>query len=419
MTAPIQLTAGEEAILAAYNAKAQSLPGNAETVRARDAAVHALKTNGLPTRKVEAWHYTDLRRLLKAMPHGQGNAIAEVDPILPGAAIFAVDNGVAQPAPAIAGVNTEQVSDALRADVGAYVPAFNGDDDAIGQLNAAFVSGGYRIAVADGQELDQAIEIQTRTGDTQAHTAHSVTIGANATATMVERCLTKGDAMLSAVTTINVKEGATLNWIIVQEDDLSATRLAKLTFEIAEGATVNLFVANFGGKLIRQEVHAACAGENAHLNFRAINMIGDETHCDVTLVLDHSVPNTTSEETVRNVVTGKGQAVFQGQIRVAQIAQKTDAQMAANTLLLSDEAGVSVKPELEIFADDVICAHGATVAEIDEAHLFYLKARGISDKAARGLLVKAFVAELVEELEDEPLVEVLEARIDNWLEAHG
>ncbi|MEO1379699.1 MAG: SufD family Fe-S cluster assembly protein, partial [Pseudomonadota bacterium] len=119
------------------------------------------------------------------------------------------------------------------------------------------------------------------------------------------------------------------------------------------------------------------------------------------------------------VVTGNGQAVFQGQIRVAQIAQKTDAQMAANTLLLSDEAGVSVKPELEIFADDVICAHGATVAEIDENHLFYLMARGISEKTARGLLVEAFVDELVEELENEQLVEALEDRISNWLEAHG
>ena len=147
-----------------------------------------------------------------------------------------------------------------------------------------------------------------------------------------------------------------------------------------------------------------------------------QVHQDISqglLELDHLVANTTSTETVRNVVTGKAQGVFQGQIRVAQPAQKTDAQMACNTLLLSDHGGFSTKPELEIFADDVVCAHGATVAEIDHDHLFYLMARGISEKTARGLLIEAFVDEIVEELEDEAMIEVLEARIADWLERHG
>ncbi|MEO1747774.1 MAG: Fe-S cluster assembly protein SufD, partial [Pseudomonadota bacterium] len=311
------------------------------------------------------------------------------------------------------------IADALGADVGGFVPEFFGNDDAIGQINAAFVSGGYRLTVSDATELATPIEIQTHTSGAHAHSSHVVAIGAQTSATFVDRSVSAADAMSTSVTTITVKEGATVDWIIVQEEGDDASRLSKLVFDIAESATVNLFIANFGGKLVRQEVHARCAGENSHLNFRAINMVSDDTHCDITLVLDHLVPNTTSEETVRSVVTGNGQAVFQGQIRVAQIAQKTDAQMAANTLLLSDEAGVSVKPELEIFADDVICAHGATVAEIDENHLFYLMARGISEKTARGLLVEAFVDELVEELENEKLVEALENRISSWLEAHG
>jgi Fe-S cluster assembly protein SufD len=104
---------------------------------------------------------------------------------------------------------------------------------------------------------------------------------------------------------------------------------------------------------------------------------------------------------------------------VHQIAQKTDAQMACNTLLLSDDAGFSAKPELEIFADDVICAHGATVAELDEDHLFYLRARGITERTARALLVEAFVDEAIEEIDNEPLVEALETRIGAWLEANG
>ena len=134
---------------------------------------------------------------------------------------------------------------------------------------------------------------------------------------------------------------------------------------------------------------------------------------------DHLAPDTVSTETFRNVVTGKANGVFQGQIRVAKIAQKTDAKMACNTLLLSDEGGFSSKPELEIFADDVACGHGATVTDIEEDHLFYLMARGIDEKTARGLLVKAFVAEVIEELEDETVIEALEARLVDWFAEHG
>jgi len=136
-------------------------------------------------------------------------------------------------------------------------------------------------------------------------------------------------------------------------------------------------------------------------------------------VLDHAVPNTTSRELIRNIVTGRAHGVFQGRINVHQIAQKTDAKMACNTLLLSDDGEFSTKPELEIFADDVACGHGATVTEIDKNHLFYLMARGIDEKTARGLLVKAFLAEVIEELEVEPVVEALERRLDDWFAAHG
>ena len=111
--------------------------------------------------------------------------------------------------------------------------------------------------------------------------------------------------------------------------------------------------------------------------------------------------------------------MFQGRINVRQIAQKTDAKMMTRALLLSDEAEADNKPELEIFADDVVCGHGATVTEIDRNHLFYLMARGIDEKTARGLLVKAFLAEVIEEMDDEPIVEALEKLLDNWFATHG
>ena len=176
---------------------------------------------------------------------------------------------------------------------------------------------------------------------------------------------------------------------------------------------------NAGGKLVRQEVKVSVNGEDANLAIRGVNLVGDNAHIDVTTVLEHNVPNTNAEELFRNVVAGDGHGIFQGQIKVAQIAQKTDAQMACNTLLLTDDGDFSAKPELEIFADDVICAHGATVTDIDEEHLFYMRARGIGEKEARALLIKAFVDEVVEELDaDEALEEVFVGIIDSWLDVN-
>src|SRR5690606_38101954 len=188
---------------------------------------------------------------------------------------------------------------------------------------------------------------------------------------------------------------------------------------IGKDAQLTLFIMNAGGKLVRQEVRVLTKGEGSDFKLRGVNLLAGETHCDVTMVLDHSEPHTTSTEVIRNVITDRAQGVFQGRINVHQYAQKTDAKMACNTLLLSDDAGFSTKPELEIFADDVACGHGATVTEIDRAHLFYLMARGIREKAARGLLVKAFLAEVIEELDHEMAIEALEAKLDGWFAEHG
>ena len=145
----------------------------------------------------------------------------------------------------------------------------------------------------------------------------------------------------------------------------TATYLGQFNAWIGKDARFSLFVMNAGGKLVRQEVRVATKGEGSDFQLRGVNLLSGETHTDVTMVLDHAVPHTTSRELVRNVVTGRAHGVFQGRINVHQVAQKTDAKMACNTLLLSDDGEFSTKPELEIFADDVACGHGATVTEID------------------------------------------------------
>lgn len=416
---PIKNTPAEQALLDAFSERLSLLPGDGEVMLKRDAAIEAVKA-GLPTRRVEAWHYTDLRRLLAKVPAYDDSARAEaVQPLLEGSAVLRVLNGVAGKAPTLEGVTVQPVSEKLSD--GSYAPALaqQGGDDAIGALNAALVADGWFLDIPDGTVIDKPIELQNLQAGGQVHTRFAARIGDGVTATIVERQAGTGEALVSSVDNVVVGDGANVTWLIVQEQPDTATQLGQFNAWIGKDAKLSLFVMNAGGRLVRQEVRVTTKGEGSDFQLRGVNLLAGDTHTDVTMVLDHAVPHTGSRELVRNVVTGKAHGVFQGRINVHQPAQKTDAKMACNTLLLSDDGEFDTKPELEIFADDVVCGHGATVTEIDHAHLFYLMARGIDEKTARGLLVKAFVAEVIEGLEDEPLIEALEAKLDAWFATHG
>lgn len=418
---PIKLTDAENALLAAYNDQVGALPGNADVMSARDQLIYELRTSGLPTRRVEAWHYTDLRALLRKLPAEKTAAAGDVTPLIDGSSVLKVLDGSASGKAKLSRASVRTFEDALRD--GSAVPFLStkGADDAIGRINAGFVRDGYEIAIDDGARLESPIELQVLHGGGQSHARVTLKAGAGAQATVVERQKSTGDdaAFVSSVSDIEVADDADLTWILLQEQGLSDSHLGQLNFTLGARAKFRLYIVNAGGNLVRQEVHGQTTGEGGNFAFRVINLLGGDSHTDVTMTLGHDVPETTSTEIIRNVVFDKASGVFQGQIRVAPDAQKTDARMACNTLLLSEEADFSTKPELEIFADDVQCAHGATVADIDKTHLYYLQARGIPERKARALLVQAFVSEIVEELEDEALVEALEDVIAGWLEKHG
>jgi Fe-S cluster assembly protein SufD len=410
----------------AFGERLSQLPGDGAVMVARDNAIEQVKA-GLPTKRIESWHYTDLRRLLASVPAFDETAKAEaVAPVLEGSAVFAVLNGVSSDkTDKVEGVTVTRVAEKLTD--GSFAPALDprGEDDAVGALNTAFVADGYFIDIAEGTELAQPIELQNVQAGGQTHVRLPVRVGAGAKAVIVERQTSSGnatgtgDAFVSSVANVTVGDGAELTWLIVQEQPEAVTHLGQFNAWIGKDAKLTVFVMNAGGKLVRQEINVAAKGEGSTFTLRGINLLAGDTHTDVTMVLDHAVPHTSSTEVIRNVVTGKARGVFQGRINVHQYAQKTDAKMACNTLLLSDDGEFSTKPELEIFADDVVCGHGATVTEIDRNHLFYLMARGVDEKTARGLLVKAFVAEVIEELEDEAIVEALEGRLDQWFAEHG
>lgn len=414
-----QRTAAETAFVEAFDRRVSELPGDGAVAVKRDAAIERLKA-GLPTRRVEAWHYTDLRRLLASVPDFDPTLRAEAaDPLLDASTVLTLLNGEAVGDAEIDQVRIRRLEEMLVD--GSLAPAlgFRDADDVIGALNTAFLSDGWFIDVPQGVRVVSPIEIQCAQAGGQTHTRVPVRIGAGASVTIIERHFGSGNALSTMVDNLVVGAGAEVTWVILQDQPTGATHLGQFNAEIAKDARLRLFVMNLGGRLVRQEIRVRTTGEGADFMLRAANLLAGQTHADVTLVLDHAVPATTSTEVVRNVVTDRAHGVFQGRINVDRLAQKTDARMACNTLLLSDEAEFSTKPELEIFADDVACGHGATVTEIDRNHLFYLMARGIDEKTARGLLIKAFLAEIIEELDDETLVTALEARLDAWFAAHG
>jgi Fe-S cluster assembly protein SufD len=370
----------------------------------------------LPTRRVESFHYTDLRSLLRSAPA----RLKEAD---------------------TAGDNYKRLVDAVRlpffdgrffADLADELPKgvtvssdavkAGGDtvDDVLVAINAAGEGDAVSVRIEGDSTLEKPLGLAHVANSPVASACyHSVTVTSGSKAHVIDRYVSDAGIghLSSSVTELSLEKGAKVHWFIIQQENSDATRLARMNVNLEEDTELNIFVLNAGGRLVRQEIMVSVNGENANLAIKGVNLVGDGAHIDVTTSLEHNVPHTNAEELFRNVVAGDGQGVFQGQIKVAQPAQKTDAQMACNSLLLTDDSNFSAKPELEIFADDVICAHGATVTDIDDDQLFYLRARGIPEKTARTLLIKAFVGEVVEELEaGDALEDAFAGIIDSWLD---
>ncbi|MCU0830460.1 MAG: Fe-S cluster assembly protein SufD [Rhizobiaceae bacterium] len=414
-------TAGEKALIAAIEAARATLPGNGDVMQRRDEAAGLLRAAGLPSRKVEAWHYTDLRNLLRGIPvgAGAGAGAGASEALIDGALMLrAGDDGVGRlddVADMPEGVAVASMASAFASGAAAPLLAVASDHDAVGMVSAAMASTGFEVLVAAGAQVARPIQLDFA-ASAALHAVNRINIGAGAKAMLIERA--HGGGMSSLVTWLSVADGADVTFVLLQDAADDALHFGRLVIEIGAQAKVLLLAVNSGGGLVRREIDVAVNGEHSDFKLRGMNLLSGRRHVDVTMVVRHRVEHTTSTELLRNVVTGEGRGVFQGQIRVAAEAQKTDARMACNTLLLSDEGEFLAKPELEIFADDVACGHGATVAEINRDHLFYLMARGVPEAEAKALLVRAFVSELLDDLEDEALHDALNDVLSSWLATH-
>ena len=280
---------------------------------------------------------------------------------------------------------------------------------------------GPKALVIDGP--DEIFESTMTEGDAGQYGA--VTVRAGSTATLIERLGVSGSRLrpfLPAYARIEVEPGATLQRIIVQTNDAAddaanaAIVLNEAVVSLGAGSTFRQFAIGEGARLARIET-TVTAAEGANVEIDAVYLAGAKRHVDLTSRVAHTAQGVTTRQLVRGVARKGGRGVFQGKFLVERAGQKTDASMQHNALLLEEGAEVIAKPELEIYADDVACAHGNTVGQLDEDAVFYLRQRGIPDAQARAMITRAFLIEALPDWLGDTLRGEVEARIDSWLGA--
>jgi Fe-S cluster assembly protein SufD len=427
MTVALTRTKAEQAFAELFEAVAARLPGSPQVAEARKAAIGAFTGLGLPHRRLEEWKYTDLRAAWKeTLPPAVGSAtrvtrqgidtalgaLAELD-----AHRFVLVDGVYRPelssTPA-AGLELTSLAAAL-AKGGFRDPGRAGEpgQEAVIALNTALATDGAVIRIAARARLAKPIllVLARAGGEPRLITVrNTLDIGAGAEANVIEAHIALPGAaagQANALTEIAVGQGACLLHVKCTLDGGATTHLGTWQVMLAAGATYRPFQLTAGTGLVRNHLAATFAGEGGKLDLAACFLGRGTEHVDTTLYIDHAVPGCTSRELVKGVLTDRARGVFQGKVIVRPDAQKTDGKQMAQALMLSEEAEFDSKPELEILADDVVCGHGSTAAQIDDDMLFYLRSRGVPLAEARALLIESFVGEVLDKLEDERLREAL------------
>jgi Fe-S cluster assembly protein SufD len=434
-------TAAETALATSFAAVKDALPGAAAVGALREDAFRRFEAEGLPHRRVEEWKYTDLRALMRearplAVPPDAAAKARAKDALATLAAIDArrivfVDGAFVPELSDLArlepGLTIGSMAQALAAgdgglldQLGQVVPT----DDIAVALNSAFMGDGALIHVAQGAALAQPLHLVFVNAGSEAASVfvRSLAVIENGARAMLLESHVGSPAsenQVNAVLELKVGDAAHVDHIKITDEGAGALHLSTLIAAIGAHARFNEFMFTTGGGVVRNQAFVRFSGEGTVAGIRGASLLKGRQHADTTLVADHAVADCTSREMFRSVLDEEGRSVFQGKIIVRPHAQKTDAKMVTNALLLSERAEADNKPELEIFADDVQCGHGATSGALDEELLFYLKARGIPAKEAQALLIQAFVGEAVEGIEHAGLRDALMERVVAWLRARA
>jgi Fe-S cluster assembly protein SufD len=440
MNVAIPKTKAEQALTEAFATSASKLPGGAAVQSARADAIGAFSALGLPHRRIEEWKYTDLRVNLKdVVPPAIDDATAvSIDDVRAAlGALASVDaitivfvNGRHRidlsSAEVVAGLDVQPLAGALRSvpdKVAEGLTRTTGPaSDATIALNTAFMTDGAIVRIGNSVTLDQPLMVVFITAGPRAQLTsvrNVISAGEAATATLIEAHVAmKGAAsggQTNALSEVTVGKGAALTHIKIAAAGNAAVHLANWNVTLGADANYRGFQYTSGQALARNQIQAVYAGQGGKLDLSGAYLVRGNEHVDTTLVVDHAVPHCESRELFKGVLDDRGRGIFQGKIIVRPDAQKTDGKQMAQALMLSPDAEFDSKPELEIYADDVVCGHGTTSTELDENLLFYCKSRGIPDNEARALLIESFIGEALEKVAHDELRAALTEYALEWL----
>jgi len=277
-------------------------------------------------------------------------------------------------------------------------------DEPVLQMNAAFATGGARLQLSGTVDTPVELLFIATAGEPRTiATRNVIEIAAGASVTLIETHLGEGSYLANSITEIRLGAGARLDRIKFEHEAADALHLAHAHVTLAANATLRDFTLTSGARVNRQNGTYAFAGQGGDARISGAYLLAGKQHADTRLVVDHRVPHCTSRELFKCVMDDEARGIFQGKVIVRPDAQKTDGKQSSHALLLSETAEFDAKPELEIFADDVVCGHGATSGDLDHDHLFYLMSRGVPRAEARKLLIEAFVSEAFDTVEHEGL----------------
>jgi Fe-S cluster assembly protein SufD len=394
-----------------YAAASGALPEEVVSLERRRSAIETLKSQGLPTSRDENWKYANLRPLEKVrfIPPAVAPCaltVADLPAPIEGYARYTFVDGVFAPALS-SPVRESGVSVAsLRGSVAKPGPHAVGSKDArFALLNDAFAIDGSAIRVSAGSDCPACIELVfVASVESQAGSSYprvELHVEKDARLGLIERHVSAGNGanFVSAAVRVELCRGATVNHYRVQESGLKAIWFDTLCAVLAQDATYRLHGVGVGGLSSRTTINVQLAGERADASI-SVAALGDRQQIqDAFVLVEHAAPNTRSEQTFRGIAAGRARVAFNGKVVVRKDAKGTDSQQSLRGLLAGPEAEIDVRPQLEIYTDDVRCAHGATAGKLDDHMLFYLLSRGIDRATAQRLLKWAFLEDVVARIE--------------------
>jgi len=398
----------------------------------RKSAFAQFAATGLPHRRMEDWKWTDLRRLMSSPLPPVSGTIASADTIdaliaaspfgdVARARLVFVDGGYDADRSSLPATGDVEFASLGSDDLPGWVSdkLVAGSTDPIAALNLAYMSDGAGLRVKAGSGMDAPIELLFVSTAVQAATyttRNVIVVEEGASATLIETHIGgTGEYVHNAVTQLHIADNARLDRVKVQEEGVEGIHLSNTDVHLAESAHLKDFTLTIGARATRQQGFITFAGEHSESHVSGAFLLTGKQHNDTRLVIDHAVPNCLSRELFKCVMDEAARGVFQGKAIVRRDAQKTDGNQSSHALLLSDEAEFDAKPELEIYADDVVCGHGATSGDLDENQMFYLRARGITETEAKSMLIGAFAAEAFDDVESDAIREVLGGLAEGWL----